>query len=137
MTSQHHTPTHPIAEQKSISVSRSKVSPGMTRSVTRQVKLFDDSTDSVLLVAPCDEYFHFDDSAFPRESHHVFQVNTALWPRRPQLVTQPTSTSQHSLLQSTFNPESIHNLIMIKSRYSPLKLHPGRQLDRKSYNLVA
>ena len=85
----------------------------MTRSMTRQVKLFDDSTDSVLLVAPCDEYFHsvhFDDSAFPRKSHHAFQVNTAPWPHRPQLVTQPTSTSQPNPLQSSFSQESVYSL---------------------------
>ena len=63
----------------------------------RQVKLFDDSTDSALMVAQCDDDFsslHFDDGMFP-SSHSVFQVNTTQWPGN--LVAQHNSSPQSSL----------------------------------------
>ena len=86
---QYHTPNHPAAEQKSISVSQPRVSPRVTRSMTRQVRLFDECADSVLLVAQCDDHFyslHFDDGIFPSQ-HYGFQVSDNTQPTDPSPST--------------------------------------------------
>ena len=67
----------------------------MTRSMSQQVKLFDDSTNAVMMVTPCDDYFplvRFDDGEYPseidavrwsRQPHQVSEIDTVSWSRQP------------------------------------------------------